>query len=265
MRVRMRGRAKSQQMKASRNNDDLAVHVQDVSRNETVPSPDRVEGWVKSVFEAGRRGELTVRIVDEPEGAALNERFRQGNGATNVLAFPAAEPLVPAQVDPPPIGDLVICAPVLEREARAQNKSLEAHWAHIAIHGAEKTGRVAIDGNQMAGDDHLEIQGGVSADWAIGDVIVLAGTSFNAGGDNDLNERFHDEILEITGIGADGISFRNLDTGENVLRFDHETPEGFGFDIHAVNLSRSITFTSAQGTDTFNTPCSGQSTRGIRA
>lgn len=123
-------------MTASHNNDDLTVHVQDVSRNETVPSPDRVEGWVKSVFEAGRRGELTVRIVDEPEGAALNERYRHGDGATNVLAFPADEPLVPAQVDPPLIGDLVICAPVLEREASAQNKPLEAHWAHIAIHGA---------------------------------------------------------------------------------------------------------------------------------
>ena len=88
------------------------------------------------------------------------------------------------------------------------------------------------------------------ADWAIGDVIVLAGTSYNAAGDNDLNERFHDEVLEITAIGPDGISFINQATGEPVLRFDHETPDGFDFTIHAVNLSRSITFTSADGTDT---------------
>ena len=122
--------------------------------------------------------------------------------------------------------------------------------AQVAIHGEEKTGRVAIDGNQMAGDNYLEIQGGVLADWAIGDVIVLAGTSYNAAGDNDLNERFHDEVLEITAIGPDGISFINQATGEPVLRFDHETPDGFDFTIHAVNLSRSITFTSADGTDT---------------
>ena len=122
--------------------------------------------------------------------------------------------------------------------------------AHIAIHGAEKTGRVVVDGDQLAGDSFLEIAGGVPADWAVGDVIVLAGTSYNAAGDNELNERFHDEVLEITSIGAGGVTFRNLDTGETTLRFDHKTIAGFDFDLHAINLSRSITFTSANGTDT---------------
>ena len=82
------------------------------------------------------RGALTVRIVDEPEGAELNERYRHVQGATNVLAFPAGESVLPPTNELPLVGDLVICAPVLEREARAQRKSLEAYWAHISIHGA---------------------------------------------------------------------------------------------------------------------------------
>ncbi len=136
MRGRKRTRVKNRRMTVSHNKNDLEIYVQDVSGDETVPSLDRVEGWVRSVFDPGRRGELTIRIVDEPEGAGLNERYRHGDGATNVLAFPAEEPPLLVQIDLPSIGDLVICAPVLEREARAQNKPLEAHWAHIAIHGA---------------------------------------------------------------------------------------------------------------------------------
>ena len=83
----------------------------------------------------GRVGELTVRVVGESEGASLNERFRHGNGATNVLAFSHDDP-VPEGEGETPLGDLVICAPVLEREAADQGKSLEAHWAHMSIHGA---------------------------------------------------------------------------------------------------------------------------------
>ena len=82
-----------------------------------------------------RVGELTVRVVGESEGASLNERFRHGSGATNVLAFSHDDPVVGGEGEAP-LGDLVICAPVLEREAADQGKSLEAHWAHISIHGA---------------------------------------------------------------------------------------------------------------------------------
>lgn len=76
-----------------------------------------------------------MRVVGESEGASLNERFRHGSGATNVLAFSHDDP-VPGGESETPLGDLVICAPVLEREAADQGKSLEAHWAHISIHGA---------------------------------------------------------------------------------------------------------------------------------
>ena len=82
-----------------------------------------------------RSGELTVRIVGEVESAALNERFRNVMGATNVLAFPYDESPFEGSTESELIGDLVVCAPVLEREAVAQDKPLSAHWAHILIHG----------------------------------------------------------------------------------------------------------------------------------
>jgi len=82
-----------------------------------------------------RSGELTVRIVGEIESAALNERFRNVMGATNVLAFPYDESPFEGSKESELIGDLVVCAPVLEREAVAQDKALSAHWAHILIHG----------------------------------------------------------------------------------------------------------------------------------
>ena len=82
-----------------------------------------------------RSGELTVRIVGEIESAALNERFRNVMRATNVLAFPYDESPFEGSKESELIGDLVVCAPVLEREAVAQDKALSAHWAHILIHG----------------------------------------------------------------------------------------------------------------------------------
>ena len=82
-----------------------------------------------------RSGELTVRIVGEIESAALNERFRNVMGATNVLAFPYDASPFEGSKESELIGDLVVCAPVLEREAVAQDKALSAHWAHILVHG----------------------------------------------------------------------------------------------------------------------------------
>jgi probable rRNA maturation factor len=76
--------------------------------------------------------EVLVRIVDADESAALNEGYRGKRGPTNVLSFPFSVPLgVPNRL----LGDLVICAPVVEQEAREQGKSAEAHWAHMVVHG----------------------------------------------------------------------------------------------------------------------------------
>jgi probable rRNA maturation factor len=76
--------------------------------------------------------ELVVRIVDEAESAALNDRYRGKPEPTNVLSFPCESPPGLAL---PHLGDLVICAPVVEREAREQGKPSEAHWAHMLVHG----------------------------------------------------------------------------------------------------------------------------------
>ncbi|KPA89137.1 MULTISPECIES: rRNA maturation RNase YbeY [Pseudomonas] len=77
--------------------------------------------------------ELTIRLVDEAEGRELNRTWRQKDYATNVLSFPADVP--DELLDIPLLGDLVICVPVVAREAAEQGKALEAHWAHLVIHG----------------------------------------------------------------------------------------------------------------------------------
>ncbi len=75
---------------------------------------------------------LTIRVVDRRESARLNATYRGKTGPTNVLSFPFQ---APPQAVPETLGDLVICAPVVAREARAQGKSPRAHWAHMVVHG----------------------------------------------------------------------------------------------------------------------------------
>ena len=76
--------------------------------------------------------ELVLRIVDELEGAELNNKYRGKTEATNVLSFPFSA-VTPKPL--PILGDIIICAPIIEKEASAENKNLEAHWAHMIIHG----------------------------------------------------------------------------------------------------------------------------------
>lgn len=98
-----------------------------------IPSPLEFERWVAAAL-SGRcqAGELTIRVVGMAEGAALNEAYRQRRGPTNVLAFPADS--FPEE-DVPLLGDLVICAPLVLREAREQHITPVAHWAHLTVHG----------------------------------------------------------------------------------------------------------------------------------
>ena len=87
----------------------------------------KVTRWIRHALALD--AEITVRIVDEDEGRQLNRDYRHKDYATNVLTFDyAQEPMV--------LADLVLCAPVVEREAREQNKSLEEHYAHLLVHGA---------------------------------------------------------------------------------------------------------------------------------
>jgi probable rRNA maturation factor len=99
------------------------------------PGDGELQRWVALAL-AGRPASLAVRIVDEAESRALNARYREQDKATNVLSFPAElPPAVSEALDQPPLGDLVICAPVVAAEAAAQGKGATAHWAHMTIHG----------------------------------------------------------------------------------------------------------------------------------
>jgi len=97
--------------------------------------PDRkaFRRWAEAALQAQReRAELTVRVVDDSESAVLNQTYRGKSGPTNVLSFPAELPDV---VDLPLLGDIVICLPVVHREAAEQGKAVESHFAHLTVHG----------------------------------------------------------------------------------------------------------------------------------
>jgi len=113
----------------------LRVAVQRAAECPWLPATAVIRRWAASAAGPGHGGELTVRVVDEAESALLNETYRGKAGPTNVLAFPADVPALPDATEPPPLGDLVICAPVVEREAAEQGKAVLAHFAHLVVHG----------------------------------------------------------------------------------------------------------------------------------
>ncbi|SHE56625.1 rRNA maturation RNase YbeY [Thermomonas hydrothermalis] len=102
-----------------------------------IPSAVSFRKWVAAAL-AGRIREanLAIRIVGTREGRALNRHYRGKDYATNVLSFPAELPEgLPDDIRLPLLGDLVLCAPVIAREAREQGKALNAHYAHLTVHG----------------------------------------------------------------------------------------------------------------------------------
>lgn len=120
------------------------IDIQRIFESPNQPSDTQLELWVNTVLtNIDDDFELTIRIVDEMESAQLNETYRHKKGSTNILSFPFE---VPEGVELNLLGDLVICAPVLEREAQEQNKPLHNHWAHIVIHGTL----------HLLGYDHIE-------------------------------------------------------------------------------------------------------------
>ncbi|HEX5637387.1 MAG TPA: rRNA maturation RNase YbeY [Gammaproteobacteria bacterium] len=115
----------------------VQLDVQYACESQTgLPSVEDFQRWTDiALCEAGD-AEVVIRLVDEAESRELNHQYRGKNKSTNVLSFPMELPdeLV-ATVDEIMLGDLVICAPVVAREAAEQNKPLHAHWAHMVIHG----------------------------------------------------------------------------------------------------------------------------------
>ena len=98
-----------------------------------IPAPASFRKWAAAAVEGRiRKADVAIRVVGEKEGRALNHRYRGKDYATNVLSFPAE---LPEGVNLPLLGDLVICAPVVAREAAEQGKPLAAHYAHLTVHG----------------------------------------------------------------------------------------------------------------------------------
>ena len=120
------------------------VEIQTIFTSPEQPSEAQIQLWIDSALtDIQRDTEIVVRIVDEQESAELNETYRHKQGATNILSFPVE---IPEGIDLNLLGDLVICAPVLEKEAQQQGKILAHHWAHIIIHGVL----------HLLGYDHLD-------------------------------------------------------------------------------------------------------------
>jgi len=104
----------------------ISLSVQYATHMPHLPTKQQLKRWVRAAVRV--ETEVAVRIVDAEEGRALNSAYRGKDYATNVLTFPLTE-------EPHLMGDIIICAPVVESEAHAQNKSLEAHYAHLTVHG----------------------------------------------------------------------------------------------------------------------------------
>jgi probable rRNA maturation factor len=109
------------------------IELQTASTAPDLPSEQQLQLWINTALEEiGRDTEIVIRLVDEQESQALNEQYRHKQGPTNILSFPAD---LPEGIELDLLGDLVICAPVVAKEALAQHKTSLAHWAHIVIHG----------------------------------------------------------------------------------------------------------------------------------
>jgi probable rRNA maturation factor len=112
-------------MAVARDNLSLSLQFADAAHRAELPR-HKVARWIRAALEAP--GEITVRIVDADEGRTLNRDYRGKDYATNVLTFDYSH-------TPVVVADLILCAPVVEAEARAQGITLQAHYAHLLVHG----------------------------------------------------------------------------------------------------------------------------------
>ncbi len=113
----------------------LDLDVQRTFFDSELPDDEKFESWVEAALKMGGReddSQVAVRIVDEEEGTKLNKQWRHKDGPTNVMSFSMSgmDLIVPEL-----LGDIVICAPVVAKEAEEQSKPLHNHWAHMVVHG----------------------------------------------------------------------------------------------------------------------------------
>jgi probable rRNA maturation factor len=143
----------------------MQLEVQRASTVSDLPSDQTLQRWVEAALEPSvdTAVELVIRLVDEAESGALNGLYRHKQGPTNVLSFPFE---APPGVETAILGDLVICAPVVEREAVEQRKSPQSHWAHMVVHGTL----------HLKGYDHLDEEEALNMESR--EIAILAGLGF---------------------------------------------------------------------------------------
>ena len=116
----------------------MNVDVQVASDAAGIPASDDIRDWVARAVQAadpGRDANVSVRVVDEQEMQALNRKYRSQDKPTNVLAFPAGDAGFVPPGEVPLLGDIVVCAGVVAREADEQGKPPGHHWSHMLVHG----------------------------------------------------------------------------------------------------------------------------------
>lgn len=120
------------------------LDIQVATEASDYPSEQQFQQWVDTVLsDQTQDSEIVIRLVDDAESAELNQQYRHKQGPTNILSFPFE---APDGIDMDLLGDLVICVPLIAKEAAEQHKLPEHHWAHITIHGVL----------HLLGYDHIE-------------------------------------------------------------------------------------------------------------
>ena len=141
----------------------IAIDIVNDSQSDTTPELKQCQSWLESALahlENSRALELSIRFVESTEIQRLNREYRSKDKPTNVLSFPSQIPeAVAAEMDSYHLGDIAICSEIVESEAQAQNKQLDAHWAHLLIHGLLHLLGYDHDSDEQASEmENLEIQ-----------------------------------------------------------------------------------------------------------
>jgi probable rRNA maturation factor len=144
---------------AARTTMTIDLEFQNASASEAVPDPDTFETWLSVPLAGIGDVSLAMRVVDRQEMQTLNSRYRGQDRPTNVLSFPSdLPPEVKKELEWAPLGDIVMCAAVVEAEAEEQDKPVFNHWAHLTIHGLlHLLGHDHQDENQAQAMESLEI------------------------------------------------------------------------------------------------------------
>lgn len=142
----------------------IDLDLQLAYEGQDIPTQAQFQLWVETTLSTFKeQAELSIRIVDNEESQALNHEYRGKDKPTNVLSFPFEIPSELAHLDADEIGyligDLIICAPVVELEAQQQNKQLMHHWAHMVVHGC-----LHLLGYDHINDDEAEIMENLERD-----------------------------------------------------------------------------------------------------